>query len=257
MPKAIVNLKLYTNDCLFGRTAQARVFIEVWKNVVNEVLREFKYMASMAEMESFFSIYHDNFNMEWRGYSDTLPVFIKETLQRVKNFNPAQHQEEFNQVKEKLMQEWYNFYLEQSFRQGFANFENIVLSAAIEKKVLRKILETFTFDDFINVSQEWLKTGRFVWYVHGNIYKNVVVHMVDTAREALNLKNADKEDLVDVRTIAIPPNSHYLLEIPLEDKTNENSCLISYFEAGIEGNDLRRKLIHRVVMQYMDEPTFN
>jgi insulysin len=33
--------------------------------------------------------------------------------------------------------------------------------------------------------------------------------------------------------------------------------LITYFEAGLEGNDIRGKLLHQVVMQYLDEPTFN
>ena len=33
----------------------------------------------------------------------------------------------FNQVKEKLLQEWYNFYFEQSYRQGLGIFENIVV----------------------------------------------------------------------------------------------------------------------------------
>ena len=248
MPKALVNLKLYTNDCLFGRTTEARVFIEVWTKVLSEVLREYGYMASMANLESYMSIYHDNFNIEFKGYNDTLPIYIEETLKRMKAFNPADHEEEFSQVKEKLMQEWFNFYLEQSFRQGYANFENIVISAAIEKKVLRNILESFTFEEFVRVSKEWLKTGRFVWFVHGNIDKDVAVSLVERARETLKLKPVGREDLADVRCIAIPPNSHYLLEIPLEDRTNENSCLISYFEAGIEGMDLRKKLIHRVVM---------
>ena len=248
MPKALVNLKLYTNDCLFGRTTEARVFIEVWTKVLSEVLREYGYMASMANLESYMSIYHDNFNIEFKGYNDTLPIYIEETLKRMKAFNPADHEEEFSQVKEKLMQEWFNFYLEQSFRQGYANFENIVISAAIEKKVLRNILESFTFEEFVRVSKEWFKTGRFVWFVHGNIDKDVAVSLVERARETLNLKPVGREDLADVRCIAIPPNSHYLLEIPLEDRTNENSCLISYFEAGVEGMDLRKKLIHRVVM---------
>jgi insulysin len=81
--------------------------------------------------------------------------------------------------------------------------------------------------------------------------------MVEKARETFNVKPVDKEDLVDVRCIALKQNSHYLLEIPLEDKTNENNCLISYFECGLEGMDLRTKLTHAVVMQYLDEPTFN
>lgn len=43
----------------------------------------------------------------------------------------------------------------------------------------------------------------------------------------------------------------------MEDKENENSCLISYFEDKLEENDIKNKLIHEVVMKYLEEPTFN
>jgi N-acetylglutamate synthase-like GNAT family acetyltransferase len=36
--------------------------------------------------------------------------------------------------------------------------------------------------------------------------------LVEKVRETLALKNVDKEDLVDLRCIVIPPNSHYLYE---------------------------------------------
>jgi insulysin len=81
--------------------------------------------------------------------------------------------------------------------------------------------------------------------------------LVDTARNTLNLKKVAKEDLVDVRCIAIPPGKSFLLERIQEDKTNDNNCLIAYFEVGLEGTDIKTKMIHQVVMQYMDEPTFN
>ena len=33
-PKAIVQCKIYTNDCMFGRTAKGRVFIEMWNGII-------------------------------------------------------------------------------------------------------------------------------------------------------------------------------------------------------------------------------
>ena len=56
-------MKLYTNDCMFGRTPQARVFIEVWNGIVNEYLREFYYMGQMASLHASTSIYHDNYTI--------------------------------------------------------------------------------------------------------------------------------------------------------------------------------------------------
>lgn len=144
-PKAMIDMKIYTNDCMFGRTAHGRVFVEVWNNMVKEYLREFYYTASVAELDTNTSAYHDNINIHWKGYNDSLPTFVEETLKRLKAFNPSENEDIFNQVKEKLLQEWYNFYYEPSYRQGIANFENIVISGSYEKRTLRAILEGFKF----------------------------------------------------------------------------------------------------------------
>ena len=50
LPKAIVTLRLYTNDCLFGLNPRARVFAHVWENLQQEQLREFNYMAELAQL---------------------------------------------------------------------------------------------------------------------------------------------------------------------------------------------------------------
>lgn len=85
----------------------------------------------------------------------------------------------FNQCKERLLQEWYNFYFEQSYLQAFSTLESVVISSSFEKKALRKILEKFTFEDFVVQSKEWLKSGRFVWYITGNISKDSAISTVE------------------------------------------------------------------------------
>jgi insulysin len=43
----------------------------------------------------------------------------------------------------------------------------------------------------------------------------------------------------------------------LEDKQNENSCNVTYYEVGVQGDDLMAKLTNSIVMQYLSEPFFN
>jgi insulysin len=168
-PKGVVSLKIYTGDNEFGRTALGRVFAEVWNQVLQEHLREFYYMAQMASLHASMSLPHDNYNLQWTGFSDSLPRFVEETLKRMRDLKVEDQPEAFAQVKEKLLQEWANFYLEQTFRQGVFLFENVMLSTAFEKKQLRAILETLTFEDFVRMSKHWLKSARFVWFIHGNL----------------------------------------------------------------------------------------
>ena len=53
-------------------------------------------MASMAELDASMSVYHDNFNIQWRGYDDSLPVFVEETLKRIKNMNLSEQRDTFD-----------------------------------------------------------------------------------------------------------------------------------------------------------------
>jgi len=48
------------------------------------------------------------------------------------------------------------------------------------------------------------------------------------------------------------------VEQPLADESNENSCLIAYYEAGLsDSTNKKLKLTNRVVMQFLQEPFFN
>lgn len=88
-PKGIVSLKIYTGDCEFGQTARGRVFVEVWNQILNESLREFYYMAQMASLNANVSLPHDNVNIQWSGFSDSLPTFVEETLKRIRGLQVA------------------------------------------------------------------------------------------------------------------------------------------------------------------------
>jgi len=105
-----------------------------------------------------------------------------------------------------------------------------------------------TFEDFVKQEQTWLKSGRMLWYVTGNISKDASKAMVEKARSLFSLIPADKDDLADVRCVSFKPSAHYSYEVSLTDNDNENSCLLSYFELGPEMMDLKTKLTHEVVM---------
>lgn len=65
------------------------------------------------------------------------------------------------------------------------------------------------------------------------------------------------EDLPDIRAIAIDDGHAYTIEKDLVDKTNENSCLVVYYEVGLEGSELKEKMTNSIVMQFLSEPFFN
>jgi len=255
-PKGNVGVKIYTNDLNFGTTPISRVFGEVWKGCFNEYMREFKYMADCAELSLEATLALDNLQFHWSGFSDTLPIYVKETFQRVVAMRSADLEKIFDQVKEQILQEMKNFYLNQTFRLAAAYFDTVIMDMSFERKELKALLETFTFEDFKRMNEKWLQSGRMVFFVHGNFNKQETIAFVDEARQILNLKPVSKDSLSSVRCIQLV-GSHHRVDFELEDQTNENSVLMAYYQFGVEGNDPRSKLLNEICLQYLDEPTFN
>jgi len=97
---------------------------------------------------------------------------------------------------------------------------------------MRNILSSYTYADFKEHSKEWLKSGRQCWYITGNYENEAAKKLVEDASKQLDLKAIRVEDLAPVRTIAIEDGHSFLIEHPLQDTTNENSCIMTYFEVG-------------------------
>ena len=102
---------------------------------------------------------------------------------------------------------------------------------------MRNILQAYKFSDFKDHMQEWFKTGRQCWYVTGNYDNEAAKQLVADSSKQLNLTPIQVENLAPVRTVAIEDGFSFLIERPLEDTTNENSCIITYFEVGFTGGD--------------------
>lgn len=101
-----------------------------------------------------------------------------------------------------------------------------------------------TFEEFVKISETWMKSGRFVWFIHGNMTKENAIEIVEKVRADMKIIPTDKEDLADIRCVSLHSKVSYLLEHPLTDRTNENNCLVTYFEFGLEGMDLKSKMLH-------------
>ena len=59
--------------------------------------------ASNSITAAAVSLPHDNVNIQWSGFSDSLPTFVEETLKRIKGLRVHDMPDTFAQVKEKLM----------------------------------------------------------------------------------------------------------------------------------------------------------
>lgn len=221
---------MYTADNQFGQTPESRVFVNVWEHATKEYMREFNYMAECANLNFDFNLMHDNVNFKWNGFNDSMPNYINETVEKMIQMKSEPLQDIFDQVKEKLLSDWKNEYLKQSYQQAFSQIDNILFKNSWQVRNLRHILETYSYEQFTAHLASWFQTARFVWLITGNISKDAALDLIIRSKQVFQTKPVQISDLPSVNPVRLPPKQAHLVESPLDDKTNENSCTLSSFE---------------------------
>lgn len=88
-PKAVIGMKIYTQDNGFSKTAEGRLFANLWKAAAEEYLREFSYNAECASLKFVVNLLHDNIDLKWSGWNDSMTAFVNETFEKINQMKNA------------------------------------------------------------------------------------------------------------------------------------------------------------------------
>ena len=168
-------------------------------------MQEFNYMAEMAAMKIEFIVLRDNITIKWEGFDDGLSQFVVKSLEVLQSIRNKDFKDVFESQKEKMLQTQKNHYLQQTFRLAASYIDTVLMEGDWEEKKKRVITEDLTYEEFKQMQQNWLVSGRMVWFVYGNIQKDKVISTIDSAKAILNLKPVTRESLVDIRSMDILP----------------------------------------------------
>jgi len=134
-PKGIVKMRIATKDNGYGNSIEGRLFAQIWHRVLDEHLKEYTYMAEQATLSFSTAVNINDVDIQWSGFNDSMPNFIKETLIKIGQMKDADTREIFNQVKEKTMVDWKNAYLHQSYEQMFQHLTHWVNEHSYEARL--------------------------------------------------------------------------------------------------------------------------
>jgi secreted Zn-dependent insulinase-like peptidase len=178
-PKAIVNLRLYTNDCATTKTLKGSLFAELWDECLQEYRREFSYMANEAALKFNHSIALGCVDFSWSGYNSALPEFIKETIAIMMKLKTADIEDIFNDKKELLLQRYKNHYLQMVFRLAWSEMNDHLFENDNQKSKLRLLLESYSYKDFQSDLESWMTSGRMVFGFFGNFTTDSAIETVN------------------------------------------------------------------------------
>jgi len=125
-------------------------------------------MADCADLTFSIEVKYDSINFTWGGYDDSLQNYVSETMSKLAAMKDKNLSNEFNQVKEKLMNDWKNAYFQQTYQMMLEFREKAVYSNAFSKKEMRSVLEKYTYEQFMENLSKWMKNGRVLFYACGN-----------------------------------------------------------------------------------------
>jgi secreted Zn-dependent insulinase-like peptidase len=100
-------------------TAREEVARSIFSKMLKEKLREFVYMAEMAELESEFSISsYYTINIKVTGFRDSFDRFVNPYLKEILEFIPTDAQL-FETLKEKQTIDYANFFLNNPYQLAY------------------------------------------------------------------------------------------------------------------------------------------
>ena len=73
---------------------------QMWEAIVEQHLKEYTYLAEAASLGFDLTVGLVDINFTWSGFNDSMPNFIKETLQKIGSMANEDIEDIFNQVKE-------------------------------------------------------------------------------------------------------------------------------------------------------------
>lgn len=75
----------------------------------------------------------------------------------------------------------------------------------------------------------WLKKGRYVWFICGNYHHEEAIKLVENVRAKLGLHHMIVNDIGEVQPLKLECGRSYLVRLPLDDVKNENSAVLTYY----------------------------
>jgi len=72
-----------------------------------------------------------------------------------------------------------------------------------------------------------------IWFVSGNQRRHDVASFIKKAVETFAIQKAEWSDLADIRCLRVPEGHSWNIDREVQDKANDNSCLLAYFQGDL------------------------
>ena len=150
--------------------------------MLKEHLREFSYMAEMAELDSEFSFgSYFTLNIKISGFRDSFDRYTQQYLKQILSFVPSD-EALFLTLREKQKKEYSNYFLNQPYQLCYNTIVNALREGqSTDPRGKLAQIDNVILEDLVAFAQSWKKQTYLEYYMAGNLTQD---HALRIAREA-------------------------------------------------------------------------
>jgi insulysin len=245
VPRLFLGAQIYLNvDKLGFPYLEYRTYSKLWNEIYNNYLQEKLYMGKVAKIHYNFHFNHSGIYFEVSGFNDSLERYTKEILddyiQFINNFiaDPSKFKNVIQTSLEYMTQNNKNYFLASSSTQVSSNLHKFLSKPHIDKhdegillQTIKLNLENNDFDFISKFVSTHLSQSYFEWLIQGNFNISQTIHLIEHIQNRLQRNPLPECDFFDY-DVAKLPIYNYCYQFQSQDKENDNSAIISYFQFG-------------------------
>jgi insulysin len=245
LPKAAILLQIFTNKN-FLEAKKYDTICSIWNAIFDNELKDITYMAGEANIHFRFFYNLEGIYLQVSGFNSSLKTVLYEVLNKLKSV--IENSNSIENLKEKLKVQiedhkkgYKNFYLSAPYTQAVSYLESFLRdpSSTPDKKLefLNEI--EHELDDIISDKNifnfflsNFLKESKFEFLIQGNISQEESLEIAKSSEQILLNKILKDGHSATFRIANIPKNTNFYYTLPSGDPKNQNSAIVSYFQAG-------------------------
>jgi secreted Zn-dependent insulinase-like peptidase len=129
----------------------------------------------------------------------------------------------------------------------------------LNKQYLQTVNE-ITYQNLLQYCQGWLRTVRFDCLAVGNLDRETAKQLLWNFEKKFTVIQKSKilktTAVPEIRVVNIPENTHTIHEFPLALESEQNSCILSYFQIGL-GSTNRDIVLQKILVNYLEDKVFD
>lgn len=259
-------VNLFCSDSGYFHTTVGHLCGEFWKKLFTDRTRELSYLADQAGLKLNVSNQTFGIGISAQGFSQHFGDYLEEVFTQMAKFEVTEGDKQFfDDYMDDTKRALENYLLIQPYEQALTSFSELMCANVhFTLEELRNTLPQIALDDLIYFSKKWLRTIRCEWLLLGNISATQATDIatrcisVITANHQVRILGRDElppELHMNLPTHEPQPESHFVYEANLTDTSNQNSCVLAYWQLGMETLESRAEML--IIESLLKEPCFS